>query len=633
MRLSQQQLTAWRNAKAHLLLPIVYVRGFAMTGGEIEDTSADPFNGFNIGSMLLRTAWTGDSARHVFESPVLRLSQPPYSYRLAFSDGFRGLDVDQKRELKGWAVAAAANGSLPASEASPSGHTVLAIYRYYDAASRAFGDGTRPGMETYGWGLGRLIVDLLEATGAPGVYLVAHSMGGLVARTFLQNEAVLDDTHPAAKSRCGAVAELLGREPRLRVSQDQWSDARRKVTRLFTYGTPHNGITVQGGIGNALLGPVDALLGLELSNFERDRMKVYLGEPPEANSLGNTFGIDNVFCLVGTAASDYPVAAGFSRRLVGQVSDGLVEVDNAVVQAPAAGGGGGSESTVLAARAYVRRAHSGPYGMVNSEEGFGSLSRFLFGDARVDGDLLVRRIDLPPQLEQIKDKQNIRASYTFETALRVRGERWVMTERLAQDGSAIFRRYDELFPDQQHTRLAEDLIETPRMKLERERHRRVELFSAFLDTGLRTLDGKPDRVEGRDLQGTLGFALRLRVAVPDYEVDGSFWRTNHYEGSALFDRDLVFLAFLDPGLPGGWGLAWGDNAADPTNNRLQIIKETTAAEPDGVPRVSTGGPILPGAGGYRRNLPGSVEFWIPLREDGPPAFHAWLRLTARPWNR
>jgi len=29
-------------------------------------------------------------------------------------------------------------------------------------------------------GLGRLIVDLLSATGATGVYLVAHSMGGLV---------------------------------------------------------------------------------------------------------------------------------------------------------------------------------------------------------------------------------------------------------------------------------------------------------------------------------------------------------------------------------------------------------------------------------------------------------------------
>jgi hypothetical protein len=82
----------------------------------------------------------------------------------------------------------------------------------------------------------------------------------------------------------------------------------------------------------------------------------------------------------------------------------------------------------------------------------------------------------------------------------------------------------------------------------------VELFSAFLDTLLRTLGGEPDKVGDKELYGALGFALRLRVAVPDYEVAGHFWRRNHYEGSALLDRDLVFLAFEDSGLPGGWVL-------------------------------------------------------------------------------
>jgi hypothetical protein len=335
--------------------------------------------------------------------------------------------------------------------------------------------------------------------------------------------------------------------------------------------------------------------------------------------------VSNAFCLVGTAASDYPAAGGFSRRLVGQLSDGLVEIDNAVVHGPPPNQSQAPGDTVLAARAYVRRAHSGPYGMVNSEEGFGNLSRFLFGDLRVDGDLLVRRIELPPQLEEIRREAQrnngdagIRASYSFESALRVRGERWVMTERLARDGSAIFRRYDELFPDK---RLGPELGEAPQMKLERERHRRVELFSIFLDTRLRTLDGDPDIVEGKELRGTLGFALRLRVAVPDYEVEGSFWRRNHYEGSSLFDQDLVFLAFEDAAIPGGWGLAWGPNAADASNRRLKIIADTIDAEPVGVD-----------GGGFRRDLPDAVEFWIPAVESGPPAFGAWLRLTARKWN-
>jgi hypothetical protein len=36
--------------------PIIYVRGFAATQGEIEETVADPYMGFNIGSTKLRTA-------------------------------------------------------------------------------------------------------------------------------------------------------------------------------------------------------------------------------------------------------------------------------------------------------------------------------------------------------------------------------------------------------------------------------------------------------------------------------------------------------------------------------------------------------------------------------------------------
>ena len=34
----------------HPYHPIIYVRGFAATQGEIEETVADPYMGFNIGS-------------------------------------------------------------------------------------------------------------------------------------------------------------------------------------------------------------------------------------------------------------------------------------------------------------------------------------------------------------------------------------------------------------------------------------------------------------------------------------------------------------------------------------------------------------------------------------------------------
>jgi hypothetical protein len=74
-------------------------------------------------------------------------------------------------------------------------------------------------------------------------------------------------------------------------------------------------------------------------------------------------------------------------------------------------------------------------------------------------------------------------------------------------------------------------------------------------------------------------------------------------------------------VPGGWGLAWGPNAADATNSQLRIITNTITPEPTAVTALA-----------YRRTLPDAVEFWIPVTEAGPPAFSAWLRLTARAWN-
>jgi hypothetical protein len=45
------------------------VRGFAATQGEIEETVADPYMGFNIGSTKSRdSAWTGDVAALLLSS-------------------------------------------------------------------------------------------------------------------------------------------------------------------------------------------------------------------------------------------------------------------------------------------------------------------------------------------------------------------------------------------------------------------------------------------------------------------------------------------------------------------------------------------------------------------------------------
>ena len=60
--------------------PIIYVRGYAMTPGEIAATVADPYMGLNLGSTKVRQTWDRKVSRHIFESPLIRLMKE-YEYR------------------------------------------------------------------------------------------------------------------------------------------------------------------------------------------------------------------------------------------------------------------------------------------------------------------------------------------------------------------------------------------------------------------------------------------------------------------------------------------------------------------------------------------------------------------------
>jgi triacylglycerol esterase/lipase EstA (alpha/beta hydrolase family) len=68
----------------------------------------------------------------------------------------------------------------------------------------------------------RLIKKIKTKTGASGVHLVAHSMGGLICRCLIQK----------------IIPELEGG---VKVTD--------YIDRLFTYGTPHGGITFDVGFG------------------------------------------------------------------------------------------------------------------------------------------------------------------------------------------------------------------------------------------------------------------------------------------------------------------------------------------------------------------------------------------------
>lgn len=94
--------------------PIIYVRGYAMTPGEIADTNASPYMGFNLGSTKTRQSWDKQVLRHIFESPLIRLMKD-YGYCDCFSDGTEIRD------------------SLPCKS--------IVIYRYYESADTDLGTG------------------------------------------------------------------------------------------------------------------------------------------------------------------------------------------------------------------------------------------------------------------------------------------------------------------------------------------------------------------------------------------------------------------------------------------------------------------------------------------------------------
>ena len=418
--------------------PIIYVRGYAMRRRDIEATVETPYMGFNLGSTKIRQRASGAAERLIFESPLVRLMKD-YCYRDTYCDGAEKIDDLPKRPVF--------------------------IYRYYDLASRAFGDGDRPEIEEYARGLDGLIGEVRCLVGGPkgsfGVYLVAHSMGGLICRAFLQNDG-------------------LG-TPR----------NREAVKKVFTYATPHNGIEVKG-LRNRLPPFWNA------DNFERQRMREYLaiGSDTAANSLNGKYSPERFFSLVGTNYRDY----GKKRYVVDEDSDGLVLIRNAFVR-------GGP-------RAFVHRSHSGPLGIVNSEEGYQILRRFLFGDVRVDGRLRLIDASLPASIEKMrKNGSTVEASYHFEVVAGVRGARgWDMERRTVRERCAVFRTYDAL----------RGCIEAGPVSPE------PRLFTLFLAEKLRTSG-----------HNTLAFSVGVRVPVPDYEVKGRVHSADHFEGSVLFDDRLV----------------------------------------------------------------------------------------------
>lgn len=287
--------------------PIIYVRGYAATMSEIEATVATPYMGFNLGSTKLRQRHDGEPVRFIFESPLIRLMKD-FDYRDSYGDG----DLLQS----------------PADGGKPVPARSVWVFRYYEPVSDSLGDGKRLALPEFATELRRFVLRVRAAVcgsdtaalAAFKVNLVAHSMGGLVCRCYLQNICRHGTPDLPAKAQKALELTKRGGDP--------------FVHKVFTYGTPHNGIDLEG-LNVPDLGPLD---GVHVRNFNRTYMTEFLKLSDKAkadgkvNSLDGALEPERFFSFVGTNHRDYQAFFGLSKRATGAMSDGLVMCANAYVK-------------------------------------------------------------------------------------------------------------------------------------------------------------------------------------------------------------------------------------------------------------------------------------------------------------
>lgn len=527
--------------------PIIYVRGYAMTKNEIDDASADPFYGFNLGSTIYRavTDRSKPPSKFIFQSPLIRLITE-HQYENVYRDGCDILD-------KGWEYDA--TGKPTGNELASRS---LIIFRYYDIASSLLGNGKTPSIKELAKALGDLILrtrELICKNAANQVneedfrcHLVAHSMGGLICRALLQNSA---------------------NDPQ---------NARRFVDKFFTYATPHNGIEMAG------LHVPGWLSKYDMNNFSRETMAKYLGldQNPQPKDQRvdwireEMFPAKNVFCMVGTNRSDYDVAMGLSRTFAGNGSDGLVKIENATLRGLKSDGTPGAPC----AKAFAYRSHSGFYGIVNSEEAYQNLTRFLFGNVRVDLwlDITDIRLPLEAQKQQSAGKK-IDALYQIEVLASPRGKPWYLTRRTAVEDSVACLNHSEWLSSPQ-------------------KRSSVYLSSVFLANHAKV---DPDR-------GSLAYSMRLVIRTPDYEIDEKLWFKEHYEGGYLFNNAVIIE--ITPPISEGtsWKVSYAWQGTTVNLNQMHIDASTLSQD--------------------------SIEVNMDLPTDvaSSPGIQGQLRLTVSAWN-
>lgn len=452
-------------------LPIIYVRGYAGPTSGIDTQVDDPFYGFNRGATHVRVGGDGDPMFYQFEGPMLRLITDE-KYQLMVRGDQQAFLLDAKP------------GDVPPA--------ALWVYRFYDQAATTFVPQPHQGLlervftslhrhvtadgfdiEKAAAGLYDLIELVLSKTeGADRVIVVAHSMGGLIVRCMMQKICLQPNEQG---------------QPR--------KPAKELISKFFTYGTPHGGISFDAGALNWVeeaFGPAGSDIFAPAKMYGYLTAGAHFGDVPGKGANWDpqvippaVFDADDVFCLVGTDPRDY----GLSRVAVGPKSDGLVRIEHAYVRG--------------AHRAYVYKSHSGSYGEVNSEEGYQNLRRFLFGRWKVQVSLDGLPAGPASQTGPV---------WQADMRLSVRGLPVLMTEQQA----------DHWCPIQLNEELGRP-SDTP--------DHPVPLVTTFLRS---PADDEPDPAHG----GRARYSLTLRV----YQLNqsaGSFRFADHLEQVADWADTLI----------------------------------------------------------------------------------------------
>lgn len=339
-------------------LPLILIRGFG--GVDVSDERQVAYQGFNDGTVYPQKR----GENYIYEGMVLKYLKSDWRYHDATNVvGYYSRPITGEAELppelsaldpgyfSGHRVVIDPGTALNLVNAREDPRRSLWIFRYYDLDDRSFA--------TYGEALVRLIDFIRDLTVVksghpkPPVNIIAHSMGGLIAREAIQ-----------------VTLPTLGRS------------ASECINKVVTLGTPHKGITFQSIRDWNLFEADEELERFNPSAQADPRI------PWSAVNFSSHFPPERLLCVVGTNYRTYStrIATVLNRFASAPQefgwnynrSDGLVK--QASAQLPGA------------PRTFIHKCHGGRDSIVTARESFEVATRFFHGDVHARINLLRAKV-------------------------------------------------------------------------------------------------------------------------------------------------------------------------------------------------------------------------------------------------